>query len=275
MSSVSLALHLRALGRHSGSGTLARRHDLSFSQHCWSLPQTRSLLRLPRQVFLDIITLDECGEGGSRAGNRGGNRRGPAAAAGGSGAAALEEAALTTRHLVLARPARLRTPQLLAHGGAGSAWPQVRAERVLRPTERDGCSCLVSVQQPCPAALCTPHLHAAWAHHHLLYPLTRDRQAALSHPRDHPFSPTSSIEAERFYLCCFSTVLGAGRVLVLLPLKPWAGGKMLPPARQPVGGTAMAATSSAAPLPCCFAVTQLNSCVAWLEKLSFWCRRTE
>ena len=62
---MSLALHLRALGRRNGSSTLAPCHDLSFSQQCWSLPQTRFLVRLPRQVFLEIIILDERGEEGS------------------------------------------------------------------------------------------------------------------------------------------------------------------------------------------------------------------
>lgn len=55
--------HLRALGRRNGSSPLAPCRDLSFSQQCWSLPQTRFLARLPRQVFLERIILDERGEG--------------------------------------------------------------------------------------------------------------------------------------------------------------------------------------------------------------------
>lgn len=60
---MSLALHLRALGRRNGSNTLAPCHDLSFRQQCWSLLQTRFLVGLPRQVFLEIIILYESGVG--------------------------------------------------------------------------------------------------------------------------------------------------------------------------------------------------------------------
>lgn len=76
--------HLRALGRRNGSSPLAPSRDLSFSQQCWSLPQTRFLARLPRQVFLERIILDERGEGERRGrlGGEWGRRGGPAAAVG-------------------------------------------------------------------------------------------------------------------------------------------------------------------------------------------------
>lgn len=53
-----------ALGKPCSSKSLARCRDLSFKQQSRSLLRTRFLVRLPRQVFLEIITVQ--GTGGER-----------------------------------------------------------------------------------------------------------------------------------------------------------------------------------------------------------------
>jgi len=222
---MSLALHLRALGRRNGSSTLAPCHDLSFSQQCRSLPRTRFLVGLPRQVFLEIIILDERGERGERRGRLGGEqgrRGGPAAVAGGRGAVALEDPAPAPApacapvHASAHAPAPAPALTPYSPGRAcnvPSALLPLMVGQVLGGHGRARGVCRgpqswMHALAWCPSVLLRPAQPRE--QRCLLLPSHGDgREAlevpALSQPQDHPSSSASSTEAIRFHLRCSLT----------------------------------------------------------------------